>query len=78
MNVINRTWRDKAKKVTITPKCKRAKERVGMHGKIMNLLRQDQDGSFLVESLEPTWRHQKWMGWFSRQEADFQFVVEQF
>jgi hypothetical protein len=76
MNVINRNWREKAKKVLITPKCKRAKERVNMHGKIMNLLRQDADGSILVESLDTTWRHQHWMGWFTRQEADFQYVVE--
>jgi len=77
MNVINRSWRDKAKKVVITPKCKRAKERVGMHGKVMNLLRQDLDGSFLVESLENSYNgKEKWMGWFSRQEAEFKFVVE--
>lgn len=77
MQIINRSWRDKAKKVEIIPKCKRAKERVAMHGKIMNLLKQEPDGKFLVESLEETYRkNQKWLGWFTQQEAEFKFVVD--
>lgn len=77
MNVINRSWRDNPKKIEITPKCKRAKQRVSMHGKIMHLLRQSPDGKILVESLENSYNgREKWMGWFSREEADFKFIVE--
>ena len=71
-NVINKRWREEAEKVEIIPKCKRAKERVRMHGNIMHLLHQEFDGKFLVESIENSYNgREKWMGWFTRQEAEF-------
>ncbi len=72
MNVINKSWRANPTRIVITPKCKRAKERVGMHGKIMNMLREDDDGSILVESLENSYNgREKWLGWFQGWEVEW-------
>lgn len=57
--------------VQLNPISKRAKDRVNQHGKIFRLkqkgnapLLQGNDNSILVESLNDTWRGQKWLGWF--------------
>lgn len=56
-------------KVTLKPVSKRAKERINEHGAIFSFIKNgDEDSclrnSILVESLEHTWRGQKWLGWF--------------
>lgn len=57
-------------KVNIIPISKRAKERVKQHGTIM-LLKETRHDRFLVESLDNTWHGQKWMGWFTYEEATY-------
>lgn len=65
--------------ITITPKTKRAKERVKKHGEVMHLQRQgtfNGEPAVLVESLNATWscgkaKH-KWTGWFTMNEASWQ------
>lgn len=61
------------KQVKLFPKSKRAKSRVFEHGEIMNLVRQT-DTSFLFESLNETCRGEKWLGWFTDNEVDFEEV----
>ena len=57
-------------RIEIVPKSKRAKDRIAQHGRIMEL-REQEEGKFLVESLEATWSGMKWVGWFTEQEATF-------
>ena len=61
--------------VKITPKTKRAKQRVKSHGEIMILIKVKPD-SFLVESLSKTYRNTTWAGWFTNNEADYILVTE--
>jgi hypothetical protein len=48
----------------------RAKNRIREHGSEMRLLEERVD-KVLVESLDLTWRGQKWMGWFTKEEVKF-------
>jgi len=60
--------------ITIHPKGTRAKNRIREHGAVMKLLREDLfkgDPAILVESLGDTWRGETWMGWFTRDEANW-------
>ncbi len=59
---------DKVNIVTLVPLTKRAKERVEQHGDRMKLVK-TMLGNILVESLNPTWRGQNWLGWFSDSEV---------
>lgn len=61
------------KKVKLYPKSKRAKSRVFEHGEVMNLIRETND-SFLLESLNDTCKGEKWLGWFTDGEIDFEEV----
>ena len=61
-------------KVKITPKTKRAKDRVNSHGEVMELL-QDLGHKFSVKSIGTTFAgNEHWMGWFTKQEAEFKYV----
>lgn len=63
-------------KVQIIPRSKRAKDRISAHGKIMEFIRQEPNGRFLVESLGDTWCGEKWSGWFYLEEATFKPLEE--
>lgn len=60
-------------KVKIKPLTKRAKDRVQQHGEIMRFVRRGATG-VLVESLNNTWRGEKWLGWFSAEEAQIEEI----
>lgn len=57
--------------VLISPKTKRAKDRCKQHGNIM-LFKKEVGGRILVESLDNTWKGERWMGWFSNDEASWE------
>jgi hypothetical protein len=64
-------------KILISPKCKRAEERVRQHGNVMTLRREGiMSGlpAILVDSLNdtgfgPKGTKTKWTGWFTNQEV---------
>ena len=61
-------------RVTIEPKCKRARNRVREHGRVMLLRRVGTfrgEPAVLVESVGPTWRGEKWVGWLTAAEVDW-------
>ena len=59
--------------VKIIPITQRAKNRVKEHGSEMTLLK-DLQTKFLVRSLGPTSQGERWIGWFTTQEAKFVIV----
>lgn len=64
-------------KVTITPKCQRAKNRVKEHGSVMLLVQVGQFDSkpaALVKSINDTCWGAKWIGWFTADEAEIKEV----
>jgi len=70
-------------KVRLTPKCQRAKNRVKEHGRVMIVKQVGQlhtnKDCILVESIGLSWMlkpgiKQHWVGWFTRDEADWEFI----
>lgn len=56
--------------VILIPTSQRAKNRINEHGPEMLLLKEEDD-KFLVQSLEDTFKGEKWMGWFTKEECFF-------
>jgi len=64
--------------VKIIPKVQRAKNRVNEHGEVMKLHNESKfqgQPAILVESLGDTWRGEKWKGWFTADEIEFEKLL---
>jgi hypothetical protein len=59
--------------ILVTPKSQRAKNRVREHGDTF-LLVQDRTSKICVESLKKTWQGQKWLGWFTIDDANWEIL----
>lgn len=57
--------------IKIIPKSSRAKNRVKEHGEVMVFIKQE-NGRFLVESVNNTFNTKKWLGWFGVHEATYE------